>query len=339
MGRKQSEPTRTERALRLLSLLATMRRQWGLEEMAQYLKCSKQTVRATLADLERSGLLELSEQRKDGKLFISARTYFEHSPLRLTAVDIQNLSFCRALVECILPNSIREEMDEIVPQFQSLLKDEKEKALAKALVVRVSALGTPVPPERIENVCLLIEALTTKRACRVTYQSLDADKPKTYNIAPREIFLYRDALYTVCSYVFDDGTIRNDYDDMTLAVHRIQDIEILEMTIPERPPRPKTPKRFGIISGKPFILKARFTGWAAVYVSERIWSDNQEITFEGDGKITLKIEAQSRPEALSWLLSFGSFAELLEPEDLKLELIQEIQKTLKLYGSSLQEER
>ena len=52
-------------------------------------------------------------------------------------------------------------------------------------------------------------------------------------------------------------------------------------------------------------VEAEFTGWAAKYVAERIWSPDQKITNiekVGANKIILEFAASSEPEVIAWLL-------------------------------------
>ncbi len=72
---------------------------------------------------------------------------------------------------------------------------------------------------------------------------------------------------------------------------------------------------FGIIKDEKFEVEAEFTGWAAIYVEERVWSNDQIITRTGD-KIRIKFTASSELEIISWILSFGDEARLLGPVDL-----------------------
>ncbi|MGO8822346.1 MAG: WYL domain-containing protein, partial [Desulfomonilaceae bacterium] len=64
-----------------------------------------------------------------------------------------------------------------------------------------------------------------------------------------------------------------------------------------------------------FEVEAEFTGWAAVFVEERVWSNDQIITRDGD-KVRIKFTASSEPEIISWILSFGDEARLLKPDQL-----------------------
>ncbi len=331
MGRKKGTETRTERVFRLIGLLRASRRALGLDELADRLDCSKQTVLAMLDDVRRSGLLEISEEQRGRRKAFRAIGQGIDAPVRLRAEDLQNLSLCRALVEPYLPEGVLQDVDDAFPQLERLLRTEREETLARALLGRVSALGTAPPSDRIAFLQHLIEALVDRRVCRVTYRSPNRGEPATYQIAPREILLYRDALYAVCSYVPEGGEPRDDYDDMTLAVHRIEDLDLLEQTFSDRPPRRPARRAFGFMPGKPFRVRARFTGWAAVHVRERAWSEDQRVEPDGDGAIVLDMTAQSRPEVVTWLLGFGSHAELLEPEDLRREVQRELRLALARY--------
>ena len=59
-------------------------------------------------------------------------------------------------------------------------------------------------------------------------------------------------------------------------------------------------QNFGIIKDKAFKVEAEFTGWAAKYVSERIWSPDQKIRKVGKNKIAMEFTASS--ESAIWYL-------------------------------------
>jgi predicted DNA-binding transcriptional regulator YafY len=64
-------------------------------------------------------------------------------------------------------------------------------------------------------------------------------------------------------------------------------------------------------------VEVEFKGYAANYVSERIWTPDQKIIKKGKGKVRLILNASSEPELTTWLLSFGDEARLLKPEYLQ----------------------
>ncbi len=76
-------------------------------------------------------------------------------------------------------------------------------------------------------------------------------------------------------------------------------------------------------------MEVEFTGWAARYVSERIWSPDQKI-HKKNGKTKLTFSASSEQELISWVLSFGDEAKLIQPVwlvDQVNEKVKEIRKS------------
>lgn len=110
--------------------------------------------------------------------------------------------------------------------------------------------------------------------------------------------------------------------DPLLAVHRIKAVSMTDISFqPEIFDFEKAfNQQFGVMKNESFEVEAAFTGWSAAYVSERLWSPDQEIVKKGKNKIILKFTSSSEPELISWLLSFGEEATLLKPDWLVEEL-------------------
>ncbi|MHB8205455.1 MAG: helix-turn-helix transcriptional regulator, partial [Desulfomonilaceae bacterium] len=126
--------------------------------------------------------------------------------------------------------------------------------------------------------------------------------------------------------------------DPVLAIHRFRKVEIDETKAHFQVPKEYDFQKafnqtFGIIKDKKFEVEAEFTGWAAVFVEERVWSNDQVITRHGD-KVRIKFTASSEPEILSWILSFGDEARLLKPEQIVDELTGRINRMSSMYTES-----
>ncbi len=85
-----------------------------------------------------------------------------------------------------------------------------------------------------------------------------------------------------------------------------------------------------MIKDDAFEVEVEFTGWAARYVSERIWSPDQKI-FQKNGKTILTFSASSEPELISWVLSFGEEAKLNKPEGLAKEVREVTENMSNIY--------
>jgi predicted DNA-binding transcriptional regulator YafY len=89
-----------------------------------------------------------------------------------------------------------------------------------------------------------------------------------------------------------------------------------------------------VIKENAFNAEVEFTGWAAKYVSERIWSPDQKIV-QNNGKTVLTFSSSSEPELISWVLSFGDEATLKKPVWLTKEVLDSINRMRKVYKQQL----
>ena len=112
-----------------------------------------------------------------------------------------------------------------------------------------------------------------------------------------------------------------------MAIHRIKKIEITGRSFeyPNNYDFDKVFKQnFGLINNGAIDVEIEFKGYFAKYVTERIWSPGQKI-YKKNGKTILQFNASSKPELLSWVMSFGGDAKVLKPEWLIKDIEQELQ--------------
>ena len=74
----------------------------------------------------------------------------------------------------------------------------------------------------------------------------------------------------------------------------------------------------------------RFTEEQAPYIWERIWHPSQKLEELEDGRVVLRLRGRRVYEIKSWVLSFGAAAEVLEPEELREAVREEMQEALGL---------
>jgi predicted DNA-binding transcriptional regulator YafY len=74
-------------------------------------------------------------------------------------------------------------------------------------------------------------------------------------------------------------------------------------------------------------------GAASSYVRERRWSRDQEMERDETGNLFLDFTSSNREELISWVLGFGSQAELLLPEDLRGEMGRVAAAMAEAYGA------
>jgi predicted DNA-binding transcriptional regulator YafY len=67
-------------------------------------------------------------------------------------------------------------------------------------------------------------------------------------------------------------------------------------------------------------------------VAERTWSEDQKITQIDDHTIRLTFSCSSDVEIIPWVLSFGCAVKVIQPDWLKEEILDQVNKTAALYG-------
>lgn len=92
---------------------------------------------------------------------------------------------------------------------------------------------------------------------------------------------------------------------------------------------------FAIVVGtEPVTVCVRFTGTAARYVQEKQMHTSQEIVTKTSSSTEVTYQLTSTFGIKSWILSFGSSAEVLSPASLRTEIIQDLKAATDIYADS-----
>jgi len=178
----------------------------------------------------------------------------------------------------------------------------------------------------------LLIGIEDQRVVFITYRSLQATEPVTYPIHPYCIRRHRGTLY-VHGYKPDDGQLR------TWKLNRIEraEVDVMPFTMPaDFDPRSCFAGALGIYNGHEDVsVKIRFAPEAARYVAEKRWHSSQRLSRQKDGSLIVTMRLSSTVEVKSWVMSFGSRAEVLEPEKLRHEIAREVQELARCYGAAL----
>lgn len=82
---------------------------------------------------------------------------------------------------------------------------------------------------------------------------------------------------------------------------------------------------FGRFAGKNwFDVRVRFDAFSAPYIRERTWHPSQQLTELNDSSIEIALRVSHLTDVQRWILSWGSHAEALAPEELRTAIANEI---------------
>lgn len=194
-----------------------------------------------------------------------------------------------------------------------------------------TAIGVSDYAKKSELIDELMVGIEDKRAVFITYQSLRATEPVTYDVYPYGLVYHRGALYVI-GFAPDHREIRH------WKVDRIEDAELTPVHF--HPPRDidlreHLSKSFGVFHGRGEVrVKVRFSPTVARYVTESKWHSSQQLTPQKDGSLIAEFELDHTEEIKRWVQSFGKHAVVIEPLRLRKEIVEELDALRDAYRSS-----
>jgi predicted DNA-binding transcriptional regulator YafY len=84
--------------------------------------------------------------------------------------------------------------------------------------------------------------------------------------------------------------------------------------------------------GEPQRVRLLFSPEAARYVREKVWHPSQRRRERKDGALELSLKVSHLLEVKQWVLSYGGACEVLEPEELREQVREELRRASGLYG-------
>jgi predicted DNA-binding transcriptional regulator YafY len=124
-----------------------------------------------------------------------------------------------------------------------------------------------------------------------------------YRLEPYTLATYRQGLYLFARDVAEDKV-------KSFAVERFARFARLRRERFEYPaafdPHAVVADSFGITSGSPEEVVARFVPEASLFVRERQWHPSQRIEVLADGGVRLTMRVNVGPELKEWLVGFGA---------------------------------
>jgi predicted DNA-binding transcriptional regulator YafY len=227
---------------------------------------------------------------------------------------------CKTFAEHLMGKKLFEEAGRALEKNHAALPSEKTPSPQHFASFRSGSIDYTPHQDTIRT---LIEAMDNRKICKITYKSIMASRAKTLFIKPLKIFSHKDSVYVHACLARKPGKpYREPEFDPLLAIHRIKKVELTDrrFEFPKNYDFENTFKQnFGVIKEDAFEVEVEFTGWAARYVAERIWSPDQKV-HKKNGTTKLTFSASSEPELISWVLSFGEEARLKKPDSLAAEI-------------------
>ncbi len=324
-----------QKTIGLFGLLLFSGRAHSLAQLAEAFQCSKQTVLRMLDEIERSHWLAIdtwTDARR--RKWYQARTPKKLPDVALDAEALGQLMLCRDMVWHMLPGDYRAATSRALQGATVLLPEFDDRAEALESYVRTKPKGMIDYSDKADLISALTRAIRERKLCTVTYRGPKHKRARRYTVAPYKLIIFHEGLYIRCR---PEGALLDPTrdTDKTLAIHRMNKVHLSDKgfaPIEEQGATGAAAGPFGLHWEEPFTVKVHVVPEAAQYVRERIWSDDQTIEDQPGGGLILTFTSTSRLETLSWVLSFGGEAELLEPEDLRAAVRERLRRMQQAHG-------
>lgn len=317
-----------QKLLGLYGLLLFTGRAYSLPRLATLFRCSKQTVLRMMEQIELTHRIRIETWSEGHRKWYQVKTPAQKPNVTLDVEAIQHLILCRDIVWHLLPKALRDEVTQTIAHATVLLPEFDDRSSALMQFAQAQPKGL-IDYSRSQAILdTLFHAMRERRICEVAYQSHTASAPKVFAVAPMRFIAFRDGLYLKGRLEKALPDPKGYYDPL-LAVHRLAGVTETKRTFKPLVDSEEAPtSTFGLMPGTKFKVKVEVGPSAAAYVRERVWSADQAIEYHTDGGLTLLFTATSKPEVISWVLSFGGEMELLEPAELRKEIRFRLEKMI-----------
>lgn len=177
----------------------------------------------------------------------------------------------------------------------------------------------------------LVRAIEDRRMTAIEYRSLRSTEPVShYDLQPLSLTYFRGALYLV-AHSPSHGAIR------TFKVDRIGAVEVLNLPFADPIPFDAAEyfaNSFGIFQkdGEPSRIRIAFQPQVRRVLEERQFHGSQRLSFRKDGRTVAEFRLSVVEDFMSWLLSFGATAEVLEPAELREQVAKAHREAAEIYG-------
>jgi predicted DNA-binding transcriptional regulator YafY len=315
------------RQWQLIQRLAKSRAGVALDELATDLGCVRRTVYRDLDALMFAGFPVVSEKR-DGRVRYRFLESFRLGDVPFTPDEVLALAFGEDLLRTLEGTVFHDSIRSALAKIRSGLGPELSSYLARLAESFRVLPGPHKNYARFRDVIqTLNDAVLKRQTVRMRYRTARTGATATRSLDPYRVWYRSGGLYVV-GLDHKSGEVR------TFAIDRIRRIEVTDTGFESDAAfdfDAYIGSSFGVIAEPATRVRIRFDRRWASYVEERTWHPSQEIERGPSGSLLLRMDVGGVSELRTWVLSFGSGAEVLEPESLQTEVVRELEGALARY--------
>jgi predicted DNA-binding transcriptional regulator YafY len=313
---------RTARWAQIEHLLYQNRKGLKIKEIARICNVSVRQIYRDLDDLQSKLGLPIWEERSTRGI---DENYFL-PPIRFSLVEALNIFLAVRLMLHYAhrydPNTASTFM-----KLNSIVPPVLRKQIQKTLDWMQKQ---PTDEQYLRTLATLTEAWVSRHQVKIAYQSLPAEKAAERIIEP---YFIEPAATGHSSYVF-----AYCHHTKSLRTFKIECIKAIEATSepytipPDFDANAFLGSSWGIVvEGEVKTIKLRFDPEIARIMEETVWHPSQTLEKQRDGSIIMTLKVTDTVELYSWILGWGEKVKVLEPAELRREMVRTAKAMLEVY--------
>jgi proteasome accessory factor B len=329
-AKKYSQAARLHSIIRLLET----RRGLTLDELAAECDVDRRTIHRDLNAVEQAGYT-LTNEWCDGKKVYRFLTKMRNlPPITFTLPQLMSLYLLRSLGAHLAGTPFQAEIEELFKSIHSVLPDRYAAHLERIARVSLPLMhGARDYSPSAPFVGDLQKALLQQYRIRLAYAKKGKDEVESYEVDPYTLVFHKGGIYLL-------GNAHNRSGMRLFALERIRGLEITRQhfEIPDGyQPEAHFSNAFGLVNDTPLKVRIRFAAEIAHSIKDRIWMPEQKISTDPEKRVIVEFTAAGQMELVSWILSYGPHAEVLEPAELRKEIKKQVKEMRQIYRSKEKE--
>jgi predicted DNA-binding transcriptional regulator YafY len=193
-----------------------------------------------------------------------------------------------------------------------------------------SAVWNSYSPSQADTFRVVLNSLLQNRLLNCRYTSPATGQETERTIAPHHLQHYMGSWVLI-------GWCHLKQDWRKFFLSRMSDPIMSDESFVPRPKKEWEPlihASFGIFQGgDPITVILQFNPFRAQWIREQVWHPGQKMETFADGRLRLTLPVTDFREVKLRVLQFGADVEVIEPEELRKEIREEIKRMGKIYRS------
>lgn len=293
-----------------------------ISELAEILEVKERMIRIYRDDIEMAGIVIKSDKGRNGGYYISSTSLF---PIQnMSEQEISALTFS---IEKLLSKGsdvYSRGAQVALDKLNAIRKVETNKDRHIYFVQR-SRPNYEFSDEN-KKYLQLQKALREKSKVKIQYEKRSGEKSERI-IDPYGFVHYNEFFYCL-------AMCNQKKETHMFKLSRIKDIRTLfdTYTIPDDFDIRKEFPKFGIMK-EPLEVELLIYPPFSISVPESVWGENQTIKHNSDGSILFRARMSGKESIKKWVIGMGASVKVVEPKELREEIIEEGRKLLEMYDS------